>query len=95
MRRALLYGLIAGVATVVNIVQAGAEPADDCHSVASIGVAHMSEDRVITLRLRSLPPGPIAEGEFRYAPKDPQYRDVIRHLGGIRPGEWKPVRPWC
>ena len=66
-----------------------------CESVASIGVATMTEDGVITLRLRSLPPGPIAEGVLRYAPDNPQYDEIKEHLGGIRPGEVKPVRPWC
>jgi hypothetical protein len=98
MRRALFCGFIAVVACVLGAARTGAETAEDtvdCHAVASIGVAHMDEDRVITLRLRSLPPGPIGEGQFRYAPNDPAYDEIIQHLGGIEPGEWKPVRPWC
>ncbi len=66
-----------------------------CEAVASIGIANMTADGVITLRLRSLPPGPIAEGELRYAPGNPQYEEIKQHLGGIAPGESKPVRPWC
>jgi hypothetical protein len=80
---------------------AGAATADDrkneppCESVASIGVAHMTADGVITLRVRSLPPGPIGEGVLRYPPDHPQYGEIKDHLGGIAPGEYKPVRPWC
>jgi hypothetical protein len=66
-----------------------------CEAVASIGVATMTPDGVITLRIRSLPPGPIAEGQFQYEPSDPKYEDIKTHLGGIAPGESKPVRPWC
>jgi hypothetical protein len=66
-----------------------------CEAVASIGVAHMTEDGVITLQLRSLPPGPRAEGALTYAPDDPQYEEIKQHLGGIAPGEFKPVPPWC
>ena len=66
-----------------------------CEQVASIGTAQMSADGTITLRLRSLWPEPIAEGELTYAPDDPQYEDIKKHLGGIVPGEIKPVRPWC
>jgi len=66
-----------------------------CADTQSIGVATMTEDGTITLRLRSLPPGPIAEGTLRYAPGDPRYDEIVRHLGGIRPGETKPVPPWC
>ena len=34
------------------------------------------------------------EGRFRYAPDHPRYQAVLRHLGGLRPGETKPVPPW-
>jgi hypothetical protein len=66
-----------------------------CKDVASIGVAQMSADGVITLRLRGLDPNPIAEGELTYAPDDPQYLEIKQHLGGISPGETKAVPPWC
>ena len=76
---------------------AAAEPKETvpCEQVASIGVATMSNDGVITLRLRSLPPGPIAEGTMSYRPGDPQYEEIKKHIGGSAPGETKPVRPWC
>jgi len=85
--------LMAGFA--MSTAPTHAQQAVPCESVASIGVATMADDGVITLRIRSLPPGPIAEGEFRYAPGDARYADIVRHLGGIMPGETKPVRPWC
>jgi hypothetical protein len=66
-----------------------------CEAVESIGVAQMSPDGVITLSLRSLDPGPRAEGQITYAPDDPQYDEIKQHLGGIAPGEFKNVRPWC
>ena len=30
-----------------------------------------------------------------YKPGDPRYEEIKQHLGGIEPGETKPVRPWC
>lgn len=67
-----------------------------CEDIASIGTATMAVDGTITLRLRSLPPGPIGEGVFHYAPNDANYQDVLSHIqGGIKAGETKPVRPWC
>jgi hypothetical protein len=66
-----------------------------CEQVASIGVAVMTDDGAITLRLRSLPPGPIGEGMMRHRPGDRDYEDIKQHIGGIAPGETKPVRPWC
>jgi len=66
-----------------------------CEAVESIGSAEMSADGTITLRLRSLSPNPIAESVLTYAPDDPQYEDIKKHLGGIAPGDTKPVKPWC
>jgi hypothetical protein len=66
-----------------------------CEAADEVGAAKMSADGVITLRIRSLPPGPIAEGQFSYAPGDPHYDEIKRHIGGIMPGETKPLPPWC
>jgi hypothetical protein len=66
-----------------------------CEAVESIGAAEMSADGTITLRLRALEPNPAAEAVLTYPPDDPQYEEIKQHLGGIAPGETKPVRPWC
>ena len=66
-----------------------------CSAIASIGTAEMANDGTITLHLRSLWPDPIAEGELVYAPDDPQYDEIKQHLGGIAPGDKKPVPPLC
>jgi hypothetical protein len=55
----------------------------------------MSADGAITLRLHTLWPQPFAESEHVYAPNDPHYAFIKRHLGGIAPGETKPVPPLC
>jgi len=31
---------------------------------------------------------------FRYPPTHPQYEAILRHVGPIKPGDEKPVRPW-
>lgn len=66
-----------------------------CSAVASIGTAEMANDGTITLHLQSLWPDPVAEGEIVYAPDDPQYDEIKKHLGGIAPGDKKPVPPLC
>ena|SRR5579862_3368670 len=66
-----------------------------CDDIDSIGRAKMSADGTITLQLRSLWPNPIAETQLIYPPGDPQYEEIKHHLGGIAPGESKPVPPWC
>jgi hypothetical protein len=61
----------------------------------SIGQATMEPDGTIVLRLRAEGPGGMrGDGLFRYPPDHPQYRSVLDHLGGMRPGENKPVPPW-
>jgi hypothetical protein len=66
-----------------------------CEDIDSVGRAKMSADGTITLQLRSLWPDPIAESELVYPPDDPQYEEIKHHLGGIKPGESKPVPPFC
>src|SRR5204862_1343239 len=66
-----------------------------CDNIDSVGRAKMSTDGTITLQLRSLWPNPIAETQLVYSPDDPQYGEIKYHLGGIKPGESKPIPPWC
>jgi len=61
----------------------------------SIGIAEMDDEGTITLRLRGdMPNGTIAHGTFKYAKNDREYDDVLKHLGGLKPGEVKQVLPW-
>ena len=61
---------------------------------ASIGAASMAQDGTITLRLRAVERGSVGEGLLTYRPGDKDYRAVKDHLGGLKPGETKPVAPW-
>jgi hypothetical protein len=62
---------------------------------ASIGVASMNADRTIALRLRAeTDDGAEGDGYFTYSPADTEYESVLRHIGGLEPGESKPVPPW-
>ena len=87
--------LALGLLLFIVAGPASAQLDPPCEKAEDIGVASMTADGVITLRLRSLPPGPIAEATMRYTPGDPKYEEVMTHLGGIAPGETKAVRPWC
>jgi hypothetical protein len=70
-------------------------PPVTCATVESIGVAEMSADGTITLHLKSLWPDPHEDSDLSYAPDDPQYDDIKKHLGGITPGQSKPIPPFC
>ena len=60
----------------------------------SIGVATMREDGTIVLQLRAEGPGVVGDGTLEYPQSHEQYRYVLDHLGGLRPGEQKPVPPF-
>jgi hypothetical protein len=99
---ALAGALIEALAPSFATTFAGAALAADrstqpipCEDIDSVGRAKMSADGTITLQLRSLWPDPIAESELVFAPDDPQYEEIKHHLGGIKPGESKPVPPFC
>lgn len=61
----------------------------------SIGVATMEADGTIVLMLRAEGPG-AARGDARitYPRGHKEYDSVLQHLGGLKPGESKPVPPW-
>jgi len=102
LRRIVFALLVAALTSSLATTLAGAALAADqssqpipCEDIDSVGQAKMSADGTITLHLRSLWPDPIAESELVFLPDDPQYEEIKHHLGGIKPGESKPVPPFC
>jgi hypothetical protein len=85
--------LIAAIALLSGAANAAEKSDTPCKSIESIGIAKMSEDGIIFMHLRS--PGSIMESDLRYEPGMPEYESIKEHLGGMAPGEWKSVRPWC
>ena len=62
---------------------------------ASIGSATMQDDGTIVLQLRAEGEhGEIGDAQLFYPPSHAQYDSVLKHLGGLKPGETKPVAPW-
>jgi hypothetical protein len=60
-----------------------------------IGMATMREDGTVVLDLRAEGPhGETGLAQAVYPPSHPQYREVLQHVGGLRPGEQKLVPPW-
>jgi hypothetical protein len=99
---AVVAAIVAALASSLATNFAGIAVAADrssqpipCEDIDSVGRATMSADGTITLALRSLWPDPIAESQLVYPLDDPQYEEIKHHLGGIKPGESKPVPPWC
>jgi hypothetical protein len=91
----LSIAFLATPATGVIATADGGGMPIPCEDVDSVGMAKMSADGSIALRIRSLWYQPVAEHRVVYAPGDPQYDAIKRHLGGIAPGQSKPVPPLC
>jgi hypothetical protein len=74
-------------------VPAAAAPLQqDCRAPGTIGTATMALNGTVTLNLQA-PDGTM--GAFAYPKSDPNYARIVSHLGGIRPGEHKPVPAFC
>ncbi len=63
----------------------------DCRGPGSIGTALMSADGTITLTIST----PSQQGAAAYHRGDPQYARILSHVGGLKPGERKPLPPFC
>lgn len=73
----------------------GGEQTVNNENLQSIGQATMKEDGTIILRLRAeTDDGAVGETLLTYSPTDKDYEAILQHLGGLKPGENKPVPPW-
>lgn len=60
-----------------------------------IGICWMEPDGTIKMRLRVEGPGGIVgHSLLEYAPTHPDYGSIMKHVGPLKPGEIKSVRPW-
>ena len=87
------------LAAWIVVTACSAAPEAETRSAAdeqeSIGVATMDASRTITLRLRAEgPDGLLGESLFVYPPSHEDYQYVLDHLGGLEPGQSKPVPPF-
>jgi hypothetical protein len=63
-------------------------------SMPYTGTAVMQEDGGISLHLRRTSDGKDIDDTLTYRTTDRGYDNVLRHLGGLNPGESKPFSPW-
>jgi hypothetical protein len=64
-------------------------------SKPTIGSAAMDPDGTIVLSLVADDgAGTIGHAMLRYPPDHGQYAEILEHLGGLEPGDSKPVPPW-
>jgi hypothetical protein len=93
-------GLAAALFVVGSVAFITSHRGSVSDSESSIGSAQMKPNGTIQLRLRA-PPPPVTQqrtelgyGEIEMQPGDLYYGELLRHLGGLRPGEAKPVPDW-
>jgi hypothetical protein len=80
---------VAGAASAQQI-----RPSDARPSMPYVGTAAMLDDGTLSLHLRLTSDGKPVDDVLTYKISDRAYDDILRHLGGLRPGETKPFRPW-
>lgn len=80
---------IASASSAQDRVTSDARP-----SMPYVGTAEMLDDGTLTLHLRLTSRGAPINDTLTYKVSDRAYDDILRHLGGLRPGETKEFRPW-
>lgn len=61
----------------------------------SVGSASMLADGTLELRFRTeTADGAIGEALTIVRPGEPHYASIVKHLGGIQPGQGKPIPPF-
>ena len=68
-------------------------PEDD--EPETVGSAYMQKDGTIELSLRTVASdGTIGEAMLAVGPDDERHASMVKHLGGIKPGEGRPIPPF-
>jgi hypothetical protein len=78
-----------GVCSAQEIRSSDARP-----SMPYIGTAAMQDDGTLSLHLRLTSDGKAVNDTLVYKVGDHAYDNIVRHLGGLSPGETKEFRPW-
>jgi len=84
-----------------SLGQQARPPSPPPATAGSIGTARMLGDGTIELDLSKEPhlgvargPGELGYGQLDIERSNPHYSELLNHLGGLQPGEEKPVPPW-
>src|SRR5258706_6853169 len=85
----LIMLCVAGASTAQQVRSTDARP-----SMLYFGTAAMLDDGTLALHLRLTSNGKPVSDVLTYKISDRAYDNVLRHLGGLRPGETKLFTPW-
>jgi hypothetical protein len=92
MSKTLLVIIILCVASASSAVEV--KSSDARPSMPYAGTAAMLDDGTISLHLRLTSDGKPFDGTITYRVTDRAYDNVLRRLGGLRPGETKEFSAW-
>jgi len=84
--------LAAGEACLADDIKPS--PSDARPSMPFTGTATMQDDGSLTLHLRLTSAGKEIDDTLTYKTTDRGYDNVLRHLGGLNPGDTKSFSPW-
>ena len=68
--------------------------AENPEPAKSIGVATMLQNGTILIGVGGGPDAQRARAVLTVEPGDSTYQSIIDHVGGLKPGETKPIPPW-
>jgi hypothetical protein len=92
MRKGILVFIMLCLSGASSAQERGAS--DARLSMPFVGTAAMLDDRTLLLHLRLTSDGKPVDDTLTYKASDRAYDNILRHVGGLRPGEIKPFRPW-
>jgi hypothetical protein len=100
MRRPWTEIMHKNILVLIMLGMAGACAAQESRSsdarpsMPFAGTATMLDDGTLSLHLRVTSDGKPVDDIITYKVSDHAYDDILRHVGGLRPGDAKPFRPW-
>jgi hypothetical protein len=94
MTRNILALILIGITGAALAGDIKPSTADARASMPYTGTAVMQEDGALSLHLRLTSDGKEIDDTLTYKTTDRGYDNVLRHLGGLNPGESKPFSPW-
>jgi len=94
MTRNMLVLILLGINSASFAGDIKPSTSDARASMPYTGTAVMQEDGAVSLHLRLTSDGKEIDDTLTYKTTDRGYDNVLRHLGGLNPGESKPFHPW-
>lgn len=94
LAQGILVLVLLGASNICFADDIRPSPSDARPSMPYTGTATMQDDGSLTLHLRLTSTGKEIDDTLTYKTTDRGYDDVLRHLGGLEPGNTKDFRPW-